>query len=326
MRPPGPLPPALQGKTFTRQQALAVGVPDKRLRARDVVRITRGIYRHVMVGLDGDGASALPARQARRGPGRDLDIELLRAICSRAPGLWLSHTTAARLMGLPLPPWLDADPLLHVSGAFRSGTLAGIQGVRQHGPVKNIIGEVLEEHRLCMSTPERVLIELMPVLGPDDLVALGDALVRIPREEFEGRREPWTTRSRLLEGLNRHGHTRGIVAARHALTLVRVGADSRPETLLRLRLAEAGLPEPELQARLYPDDPRSPSTDLAYRRERVAVQYDGVHHFSAEQQAIDQWRDAEFQGEGWTVISSNVVDLRSQFVVVVGRVSGLLAS
>lgn len=35
---------------------------------------------------------------------------------------------------------------------------------------------------------------------------------------------------------------------------------------------------------------------------RIAVQYDGRHHRSREQQATDAYRDAWFQQRGWWVI------------------------
>ncbi|WP_460690171.1 hypothetical protein [Nesterenkonia suensis] len=317
MRHPAPLPPSLHGQIFTRRQALCAGVPEKRLRARDIERVACGIYRHVP-GPQSLGGTGEPESTAA------LDVGLLTALCERAPEAWLSHTTAARLYGLPLPPRLAADPCLHVSGAFRSRTAAELGPVRQHGPVKCLTGEVVEHQGLRIASPERVLIDLMPLLQHDELVVLGDALVRQPRAVFESRSHPWSTRDQLWSCLSRHGHTRGIVPAREALGRVRVGADSPPETLLRLRLVEAGCPEPELQARLHPEDPFSPVTDLAYRRWRVAIQYEGAHHFSAEQQAGDEWRDGAFQRDGWHVARANRVDLREGFIHVVARIGALL--
>ncbi|GAA1180698.1 hypothetical protein GCM10009674_18250 [Nesterenkonia xinjiangensis] len=202
MRRPDPLPPSLYGRIFTRQQALAAGVPEKRLRARDIERVVRGIYRHRPVPGDADVAPAAgvggPHGEGPHGegphvegvPSETIDLALLQALCSRAPGLWLSHATAARVHGLPLPPRFAGDSAIHVSGRFRGRTVAGLGAVRQHGPIKNTMGEVLEQEGLRLASPERVFIDLMPHLRPDELVVLGDALVREPRAVFEGRGTP----------------------------------------------------------------------------------------------------------------------------------------
>ena len=87
--------------------------------------------------------------------------------------------------------------------------------------------------------------------------------------------------------------------AREALHLVRVGADSPPETELRLALIEAGLPEPELQVPGDPQDRFARIVDLGYRAWRLALQYDGEHHRSREQQARDARRDGWLQDHGW---------------------------
>ncbi len=93
---------------------------------------------------------------------------------------------------------------------------------------------------------------------------------------------------------------------------------------MRLALHEAGLPEPELQIQLEPGDRHSPAGDAGYRHERIVIQYDGDHHFSAEQQARDQRRNAQFERAGWTVVMVNRVDLGENFTGMVRRVMSLL--
>ena len=41
--------------------------------------------------------------------------EAARALCAATPGAWISHTTAAQLHGLILPPWLEDSTELHLS-------------------------------------------------------------------------------------------------------------------------------------------------------------------------------------------------------------------
>ncbi|WP_307609290.1 endonuclease domain-containing protein [Pseudarthrobacter sp. W1I19] len=106
---------------------------------------------------------------------------------------------------------------------------------------------------------------------------------------------------------------KGIVKAREAMLLLRAGADSAPETFLRLALTEAGLPEPELQVKIVPDDAYSPAADMGYRRERIAIQYDGGHHLTREQQSRDNRRDEAFNSAGWRYFKFNADDLAQDF-------------
>lgn len=125
---------------------------------------------------------------------------------------------------------------------------------------------------------------------------------------------------------DRHKNLQGIVRAREALELMRVGADSGPETLLRLAMLDAGMPEPELQLTLRKSDASSPSADLGYRRRRVAIQYDGGHHLEPAQQLSDRRRDKAFEAAGWTVLIFNKDDLADGFERAVKRIKRELRS
>lgn len=123
-----------------------------------------------------------------------------------------------------------------------------------------------------------------------------------------------------VHGLRASGRFHGRPAAREALDSVRVGADSPPETRLRLALVASGLPEPELQAALEPGDPFSPVADLAYRHVRLALQDDGAGHRTREQQARDARRDRYGQARGWTTLRVTWADGREDFRGVVAVV------
>ena len=120
--------------------------------------------------------------------------------------------------------------------------------------------------------------------------------------------------------IRQHPNMKGVEKARLALDEMRVGADSFPETFLRLALLDARLPEPELQLRLDPEDTRSPAADLGYRRYRIALQYDGAHHLTRDQQSRDNRRDEAFRGAGWAYFKVNVDDLAEGFDSVIARI------
>jgi very-short-patch-repair endonuclease len=50
------------------------------------------------------------------------------------------------------------------------------------------------------------------------------------------------------------------------------------ETRLRMLLVLAGLPRPEVQGSIRNDEGRFLRPDLLYRRERLAIEYDGGNH------------------------------------------------
>lgn len=128
---------------------------------------------------------------------------------------------------------------------------------------------------------------------------------------------PWLGGCALIR---QHPNMKGVEKARLALDEMRVGADSFPETYLRLAMLGARLPEPELQIRLDPHDQRSPAADLGYRRFRIAVQCDGAPHLTRGQQSRDNRRDEAFRNAGWAYFKVNADDLAENFEGVIGRI------
>ena len=92
--------------------------------------------------------------------------------------------------------------------------------------------------------------------------------------------------------------------AARALDRIRPGAESRPETLLRLLLVEAGLPEPELNVRLFDRlGAELARVDLLFREFRVVVEYDGDEHRTDTRQFDrDLGRLDDLAARGWRVV------------------------
>ena len=75
------------------------------------------------------------------------------------------------------------------------------------------------------------------------------------------------------------------------------------ETRLRVLLVLAGLPTPEVQVTVSADG-RTFRFDLAYPQERIAIEYDGAHHFDSEaQKQAAVRRNDPLRREGWTIVS-----------------------
>ena len=296
------LPLPLATAPFTFVSARASGVTVDRLRCKDVVNVGRGLYRPADWDFDLEGAA--------------------RALSAASPGAWISHVTAARLRCQLLPPWLADSTELHLSKP------RSLPSVRRKGVFGHTVLALEDEIELAdgirLSTRSRTWLDLARVLPLHDLVSMGDELIRIPRVDFEGRTQPYDTVAGLRLLVGRHPNLQGIVRARDALDLMRVGADSAPESRLRLAITSAGLPEPELQVRLRAGDERSPSADLGFRHRRLAIQYDGGHHLSDAQIFSDRRRDKAFESAGWTVLVFDKDDLADDFRRAVERIKRAL--
>jgi hypothetical protein len=293
-----PLPDELKYRAFTTYESRELGIPAKRLRAKDI--------------SDGGRLIHVPT-------GREMELlERARVLAAATPGAWVSHETAALLTGLGLPPWMDSGSSIHLS---KPHTLPRVRrsGVTGHR-VRVHPGEVMDLDGIPVSVRPRTWLDLAKDLPLNYVIAMGDQLIRHPRPSLEFRTEPYAHLSGLRLLIRQHPNLQGVEKARLALEEMRVGADSYPETFLRLAMRDAGLPEPELQLRLNPEDPWSPSADLGYRRFRIAIQYDGAHHLSKEQQSRDNRRDEAFVSAGWSYFKVNADDLAEGFTGVISRI------
>ena len=298
MRPSPPLPGHLSSAPFTVHEARAAGLSNGRLKSSDLASAGRLLY--------------LPSNW-------DFEVRGMgRALSKATPGAWISHLTAAVILGLWLPPWFGGCRELHLSKPKR------LPPVRRKGVVGHTVlvfdDEVTMLDGIRISTPARTWLDLASILPLADLVAIGDQLIRQPRPGLEVRSEPWSTAAGLKGMLQRHPKLKGIVKAREAAELIRPGSDSAPESFLRLALMDAGLPEPELQVRIAEGDLFSPAADLGYRAHRIAIQYDGGHHLTREQQSVDNRRDECFHNAGWRYFKFNADDLAQDFRRAVGMV------
>ncbi|MBO0595368.1 hypothetical protein I2485_11075 [Nesterenkonia sp. E16_7] len=304
-----PLPKELTGRAFTAAEALRGGVPRERLRRKDIVALGAGVY-------------AVRVFVARRTPRETLQLKAA-ALLRERPDAWLSHSSAAQIHGLWLPNRLLTDHRLHLSHAPEPGLWTRRQGVCGHR-VSAGAQNVTTRGGVRVSSPGRTWLDLASLCSVRELIILGDQLVRLPYQRFESRREPHTTPEELAALVDR---SRGVPGRRRclaALTWVRVGADSIQETLLRLALIRAGLPEPELQVPAQPGHRWSPRADLGYPVRKIAIQYEGDTHFTPQQQRADQRRDNIFLAEGWKVLRFNSEDSREGFQRAAAQVRAAL--
>ena len=270
------------GRSFSLSESDAAGLARQRTVSTGLVIPSRGL--RVPWGIEQE----LPDR--------------LRPLGDLTPGSAFSYSTAAHLWGVPMPSWLQNELTIHISRP-RHGAAPRRAGVTGHRVVF-LPGETTTLKGLSVTTPARTWLDLARLLDEDSLVAAGDALVNANKRSFMPERTALTSIAELRGTVQRHPKMRGVLRARAALDLIRVGADSAPETFLRLRLVHAGLPEPELGYVIVDANGSEVAwPDLAYPEYRVALQYDGGHHFEREQIELDIVRNERTAQAGWIQIT-----------------------
>ncbi|KQX06334.1 MULTISPECIES: hypothetical protein [unclassified Leifsonia] len=274
-RAPQPLPSEV-GSRFVVGDALQAGVSRERLRRAD---------------LDA------PYAGTRVLAGSELDhLDRARLLSARiGDHAFLSHTTAAIALDIPLP-WrvlCDDRPHLSVMAPARAPHAAGLRG---HS-IEATLFDVIRWHGLRVTRAARTWLDLASTgLSIDDLVIAGDRLLRWT--------EPLCSLEELARQLREHPGARGARAARAALPLLTDRSQSPRESLVRLQLAAAGLPRPELNYVISAADGMFVArVDLAFPEYKVLVEYEGEHHLRDPLQwAKDIDRFNLLQSLGWICI------------------------
>ncbi|MGM0931573.1 MAG: hypothetical protein ACQEXN_18000 [Actinomycetota bacterium] len=267
-----------------------------------------------------------PSRGIRIPYGQDLGLaDQVRAVLLVTHGSVLSHFTAARLWDFPLPPWADGDESIHVTRPrhLNEPRRRGVVGHR----ASIAAGEIAELDGVPLTSRLKTWLDLACMLPVAELVIIGDHLVRFPRAAFEARDAPFATAADLAEVIKAHKGKRGVAKATEAVGLVRVGADSAPETRLRLALVDAGLPEPSLNEPIVDDWGRSwHSPDMQYKDYKLAIEYEGDHHRTSEQLVRDIRRGEQTEAIGWLERRISKVDMHGDAQAAVAKIRTALRS
>jgi hypothetical protein len=163
---------------------------------------------------------------------------------------------------------------------------------------------------LPATTPARTALDLACRYPVGKAVAAIDSLARATHFTI-------ADVDRLAE---RHRGRRGIRRARTTLALVDAGAESPRETWLRLLLIRAGFPPPQTQIPVYDDYGQLVAVlDMGWEHMKLAVEYDGDHHWTERRQFNKDIRRAEALTDlGWIDVRVTAEDTEGG---VIGRVS-----
>lgn len=273
------LPPALAGSPF-RVRDSTLG--PSRVRAHDLVAPIWGVRLAAEVPID--TAVRCSAWQLRL-----------------PDHAFFAGPTAAELLGIPLPPGKRA---LGVDVGVPAGRRRfDPQGVVPHHLLLGA-DDVVVRKGLRLTSVERTWCDLAQHLTLPQLVAAGDALIR--------RRHPRTTVARLRDALDHYPGRRGLRRLRIAVGLLDDGAESPPESELRIAALAAGLPRPLVNVPVRAPDGRFLARpDMTWPEYWTAWEYEGEHHLVDRRQwHVDIRRFNVLQEHGWRSLRAAASDYR----------------
>ncbi|HQD84431.1 MAG TPA: hypothetical protein PK929_15355 [Quisquiliibacterium sp.] len=311
-RHPTPLPDGL-GELFRTDVARVAGVAAGRLRARDLARPFHGVRTR--------GADPTPAPAGSEAPDEREDSPDQRAreaVIARVrahalvlpPHAFYTGSTALALWGMPLLDAAAAPTAPLEVGSFaphRPPRRPGILAVQvRPGLAHTTMFRVpLTGELVCVATPATAWAMLARTHSEHDLVRLGDALVRIPRDD-RGRRRPelQLVTPAQLQAAADAGRRQGVERMRRALPQLREHSMSILETDWRLTHLAAGLPEPTLDHEVRDAQHTLLGiSDAAFVAARVAVEIDGDHHRTSKRQwGRDIQKQAAYAASGWEMV------------------------
>ncbi|MHB1234957.1 MAG: endonuclease domain-containing protein [Microbacteriaceae bacterium] len=280
------LPTELGAGPFRIRDAFALGVLPGRLRNPELARPFPGVRTADRVDTVTTLASAYAAKMT--------------------PDAFFSHVTAARLWGIPLPSRLQQGDTLHVAVPTH-GVIPVGKGVRGHR-LQLQPDDVAINDGLRLSTLARTWCDLAASLSEEELIAAGDFLI--------WRRRPAGLKLNsddLARALDRFRGRRGRPVLRVVLPFLTERADSPPESAFRVRFAQAGMPKPQVNEKLF--DPAGnflAMPDLSFAAYRVCFDYEGDHHRTDPGQwEKDIARVPRLEDAGWSHLRASKADYRN---------------
>jgi hypothetical protein len=272
------IPADLLAAPFRLETAQELGISRDILRGNRFCRPYRGVY----------VARAVPD---------SLVMRVRAALLAAPPGSWPSHTTGLALWGLEV----GSLSTIHLSTDHPHEI--ELPGVAVHRRLRRPALVVCDG--LPLGSPERNWVESCLLLGFVNRVVVADWLLR------------WHIDRDSLGAFVMATHLGGVKRARRVMAYARERVDSPKETVVRLCLVFAHLPEPEVNIDLSSESRFIARPDLRYPRYRVAVEYDGQYHLkSAAQREYDNMRRENLERLGWIVIVATADRMREPRHVV----------
>lgn len=278
---PGVVERALQqGFVLRRRQLHACGVADATVR-RLIRRQSWSAPRRGVVAVIPPAPATDPAIAA-----------CAAAVCR--PGHVISHRSAAVVHGLPLlerPPAPELTAVVLTALGARPRTRVRGAGLHE--------GDAVPWFGLAVTTVARTIMDLARLDRRAGLVAADAAL-----------REGVVSASELELAAAQCAGWPGARAAREVSELASPLAESPLESLTRLCVLDAGLPEPQLQVRIAdPADGWWCRVDMAWQQRRVVLEADGRLKYTDTELWREKRRQHRLERLGWRVVRAIWADV-----------------
>jgi very-short-patch-repair endonuclease len=214
--------------------------------------------------------------------------ETLRLMATVLPSdAAFSHGTAAALFGAPVDP-----PRLHHVALTPRRVLPQRNELVVHGR-RLQPQDVVEHLGVRLTSGAQTFLDMAPSLWPEDLVAVGDALMRAGHLTAEA----------LTARLARADRVRGVVRARACAPLLSPKAMSRPESRIRYWILTSDLPAPQLQIPIHDRwGIVRVHADMGFEEWKVALEYEGRQHADDDQFGRDIDRYSLMAADGWVTL------------------------
>jgi hypothetical protein len=164
------------------------------------------------------------------------------------------------------------------------------------------------------TTPERTAVDLARTLPRLDALPVLDAALAAGV----------CTQETLAAEARRHTRLRGVRQARELVALACEGAESPPESRMRLLCLDAKLPPPSVQL-LVTDGHSRRWIDLAWEDAMVGLEYDGEAHDGPERRRSDRRRHNWFQDLSWTMFYATDLDVFGDCTPLLAKVAVAVA-
>lgn len=251
-------------------------------RSGDLRQVFRGVY----VGRTTEDSLAMRVQAAALVLGPD------QIVCDRA---------AAYLHGVDTYGVRESHARPLETCVLRGGVPTRRRGI--DGRQRDLVPEEIRAHgEVRVTTPLRTALDLGCALPRHRALGAMDELARFHQID----------RGALEAGSVRFRGRRGVLQLRALVPLVDPRSESQRESWIRLDIADAGLPWPEVQWSVIEDGVEIWRLDLAYPAHLVAIEYDGeeFHRRTEAQIEQDRLRHRCLRELGWHVIVVTKDDLR----------------
>jgi hypothetical protein len=274
------------------------------------------------------GSSAIAEGRLSREQLRTLGYRRLVQGVYADPALELDHRLRCRAVALLLPAGAAIGG--HSAAAWHGAPFAG-----PHDPVTVLRPPDVEwkgprqvrVHRTELRSGDVVLVDDLPVSSPlrtawdvAALEPLGTAVAALDAMVRSGS----VVLPELVTMADRGTGRWGVTKVRRAVPLVDPRAESAPESRVRVALVLAGL-DPVPQFQVVTGGRFLGRVDLGWPEAKLAVEYEGAHHFDGAQIVRDDARYAALLAADWRVIRLSASDLHD-LDGVVRRVRAALAA